>query len=86
MVLVPCVTTVPVPPPSYQRAVARQPTALHATALTLVTTLRLLELCRLAVSAWTAPQIANHAESQLLRPRQYTMAMKEEHDDPRAEA
>ncbi len=51
MVLVPCVTTVPVPPPSYQRAVARQPTALHATALTLVTTLRLLELCRLAVSA-----------------------------------
>jgi hypothetical protein len=51
MVPLPCVTTVPVPPPSYQRAVAKQPTALHLTALTVVTTLHLLDLCRLAVRA-----------------------------------
>ena len=36
----------PVPPPSYHRAVA---TALHLDALTLVTRLHLLELCRVAV-------------------------------------
>ena len=36
----------PVPPPSYHRAMA---TALHLDALTLVTRLQLLALCRLAV-------------------------------------
>lgn len=51
MVPLPCVTTVPVPPPSYQRAVAKHPTALHLTALAVVTTLHLLDLCRLAVRA-----------------------------------
>lgn len=51
MVPVPCPATVAVPPPSYQRALAKQPTALHVTALTLVTTLHLLDLCRLAVRA-----------------------------------
>src|SRR5256885_3985246 len=40
----------PIPPPSYQRAQARQGPALHIDALTLVTTLHLLTLCRLAVS------------------------------------
>src|SRR5947208_514721 len=40
----------PVPPPSYQRAQAKQGPALHINALTLVTTLHLLLLCRLAVS------------------------------------
>lgn len=40
---------VPVPPPSFQRAQARQSRALHIDALTLVTTLHLLALCRLAV-------------------------------------
>ena len=40
----------PVPPPSYQRAQARLSPALHIDALTLVTTLQLLTLCRLAVS------------------------------------
>jgi len=40
----------PIPPPSYQRAQARQGPALHMDALTLVTTLHLLTLCRLAVS------------------------------------
>jgi hypothetical protein len=43
--------TVPVPPPSYQRGLAKRPAALHLTAVTLVTTLHLLELCRLAVRA-----------------------------------
>jgi len=39
----------PVPPPCYQRAQARLSRALHIDALTLVTTLHLLALCRLAV-------------------------------------
>jgi hypothetical protein len=39
----------PVPSPSYQRAQAKQRPALHINALTLVTTLHLLTLCRLAV-------------------------------------
>ena len=39
----------PIPPPSYQRAQARLGPALHLDALTLVTTLHLLTLCRLAV-------------------------------------
>ena len=46
-----CAPTGAVPPPSYQRALAKQPTALHVTALALVTTLHLLALCRLAVQA-----------------------------------
>ncbi len=49
MVPVPCVSTAPVPPPSYQRAVATSTPALHIDALTLVTRLHLLVLCRLAV-------------------------------------
>src|SRR5438067_7777047 len=39
----------PVPPPAYHRAQARLGPALHIDALTLVTTLHLLVLCRLAV-------------------------------------
>ena len=39
----------PVPPPSYQRAQAKQGSALHIHALTLVTTLHLLMLCHMAV-------------------------------------
>ena len=39
----------PVPPPAYHRAQARLGPALHIDALTLVTTLHLLTLCRLAV-------------------------------------
>ena len=39
---------VPVPPPSFQRGQARLSRALHIDALTLVTTLHLLALCRLA--------------------------------------
>jgi Transposase DDE domain len=49
MVPAPCTPTVPVPPPAYQRAVARRGPALHINALTLVTRLRLLALCELAV-------------------------------------
>src|SRR5437762_12370837 len=39
----------PVPPPAYHRVQARLGPALHLDALTLVTTLHLLTLCRLAV-------------------------------------
>jgi hypothetical protein len=49
MVPVPCVSTVPVPPPAYHRAQAQVGHALHIDALTLVTRLHLLALCRLAV-------------------------------------
>ena len=49
MVPIPCLPTEAVPPPSYQRALRKQPTALHVTALAVVTTLHLLDLCRLAV-------------------------------------
>lgn len=51
MVPATCSSTAPVPPPSYHRALVRQPTALHVTALTLVTSLQLLALCRLAVQS-----------------------------------
>ncbi len=39
----------PVPPPCSQRSQARLSRALHIDALTLITTLHLLTLCRLAV-------------------------------------
>ena len=39
----------PVPPPAYHRTQARLGPALHIDALTLITTLHLLTLCRLAV-------------------------------------
>lgn len=44
-----CANTAAVLPPSYQRALRKQPAGLHVTALALVTTLQLLALCRLAV-------------------------------------
>lgn len=49
--MMPAVVThqAPIPPPSYQRAQARQSRALHIDALILVKTLQLLPLCRLAV-------------------------------------
>lgn len=49
MVAVPCLSTAPVPPPAYHRTQARVGTALHLDALTLITRLHLLALCRLAV-------------------------------------
>lgn len=51
MVPATCLSTAPVPPPSYHRALGKHPTALHLTALALVTRLQLLALCRLAVRA-----------------------------------
>src|SRR5258708_21869134 len=45
----PCARTVPVPPPAYHRAQAKVGPALHVDALTLVSSLHLLALCRLAV-------------------------------------
>jgi hypothetical protein len=45
----------PVPPPAYHRMQARLGPALHIDALTLVTTLHLLTLCRLAVRRHPAP-------------------------------
>jgi len=44
-----CESTAPVPPPTYTRALAKQPTALHVSALRVVASLHLLALCRLAV-------------------------------------
>lgn len=49
MVPAPCSPTAPVPPPAYQRALAKHSPALHLDALTLVRTLHLPALCRLAV-------------------------------------
>src|SRR5881227_3187294 len=49
MMPVALVEQTPVAPPSYHRAQARQGPALHINALTLVRTLHLLALCRLAV-------------------------------------
>ncbi|HZS92018.1 MAG TPA: transposase [Chloroflexota bacterium] len=50
MVPTPCETTAAVPPPSYQRALAKRGPALHLDALTLVRRLHLLALCRRAVT------------------------------------
>jgi len=44
-----CPSTAEVPPPAYQRALAKQPTSLHCTALVVVTRLSLLALCGVAV-------------------------------------
>src|SRR5271169_131156 len=72
MVPAPCKPTDPVPPPAYQRAVAKRRPALHIDALTLVTTLQLLALCRLAV------RLAQHYRPPALpkgpggRPRRYS--------------
>jgi len=41
-----CADQAPIPPPSYRRVIAR---ALHLDALTVVTRLHLLEVCRMAV-------------------------------------
>ena len=49
MVPAPCARTVPVPPPAYHRAQTKVGPALHLDALTLVSGLHLLALCRLAV-------------------------------------
>ncbi len=49
MVPTPCDTTAAVPPPAYQRALAKRGPALHIDALLLVQRLHLLALCRLAV-------------------------------------
>ncbi len=49
MVPAPCRSTGPVPPPAYQRALAKHSPALHLDALTLVQVLHLPTLCGLAV-------------------------------------
>jgi hypothetical protein len=49
VVPVPCVSTAPVPPPAYHRAQVKVGPALHFDALTLITGLHVLALCRLAV-------------------------------------
>lgn len=57
MVPAPCARTVPVPPPAYHRAQAKVGPALHVDALSLVSGLHLLALCRLAVrrARWRCP-------------------------------
>jgi len=49
MVPVSCLPTAPVPPSSYQHAVAKRTFAQHTDAVTLVPLLHLLTLCRLAI-------------------------------------
>lgn len=49
MVPVPCEGSMPIPPPVYHRVQAKIRPALHLDALTLITRLHLLALCRLAV-------------------------------------
>jgi transposase len=49
MVPAPCLSTAPVPPPAYQRALAKHSPALHLDALSVVQRLHLLTLCRVAV-------------------------------------
>ena len=49
MVPAPCRPTDPVPPPAYQRALAKRRPSLHIDAVSLVQRLHLLTLCRLAV-------------------------------------
>ena len=61
MVPAPCPSTAPVPPPAYQRALAKHSLALHLDALRVVQRLQLLTLCRVAVRLGqgrgpTAPQ------------------------------
>jgi transposase len=51
MVPVPCITTESVPPPAYHRTLVKQGPRVRIDALTLVTTLHLLALCRLAIRA-----------------------------------
>ena len=57
MIPVPCSSTISMPPPAYQRAHRKAQPALHLDALTLVTQLHLLALCRLAVclAHWWCP-------------------------------
>src|SRR5262249_26234270 len=52
-----CSSTVPIPPPANPRAQAKAQAALHLDALTLVSRLHLLALCRLAVrlACWRCP-------------------------------
>ncbi len=49
MVPAACTGEVPVPPPAYHRIQHQRRSTLHLDALTLVTRLQLLRLCRLAV-------------------------------------
>jgi len=72
MVPSPSRTTVPVPPPAYQRLVARRGPDLHIDALALVTRLSLLPLCRLAVrqaQRRCPPPLPRHAGGA---PRRYS--------------
>jgi hypothetical protein len=57
MIPVSCSSTISIPPPAYQRAHRKAQPALHLDALTLVTQLHLLALCRLAVclAHWWCP-------------------------------
>jgi hypothetical protein len=57
MIPLPCSSTVPIPPPAYQCAQTKAQPALQLDALTLVTRLHLLALCRVAVrlAQWRCP-------------------------------
>src|SRR5258705_13324239 len=59
MVPAQCVSTAPVAPPAYHRARAKGGPALHLDALTLITRLHLLALCRVVV--WLAQRHSSPA-------------------------
>jgi hypothetical protein len=72
MVPAPCTPTDPVPPPGYQRALVKRRPALHLDALSVVTRLQLLTLCRLAVRVahWYQPPALPKGPGG--RPRRYS--------------
>ena len=57
MMPIPVESQAPIPPPAYHRAQARSKDALHINALTLIRSLHLLALCRLAarLAHWRCP-------------------------------
>lgn len=74
MVPAPCPTTDPVPPPAYQRALAKRGPSLHIDAVRLVERLHLLTLCGLAVrlaQGYGAPALPRGPGG---RPRRYSEA------------
>jgi hypothetical protein len=74
MVPAPYPSTAPVPPPAYQRALAKHSPALHLDALSVVRRLHLLTLCRVAVRLVQGSGPAALARGRGGAPRRYSDA------------